>query len=161
MSAKAFDKAEALARFRQGRSELFVALEGLSEEEQTRVPVVGRWTVRDVLAHILAWEEVAVQRLELYAAGRASEIRWVRDEEVDDINARLHQEKLGFSLAQLRERMEKIGRQLEDRLERLPTGVAEGSEPLAVWFPNCTYVHYQEHLEQITDWRRELETTEA
>ncbi len=159
--AKTFDKTEALARFREGRSELFAALEGLSEKEQTQVPVMGRWTVRDVLAHILAWEEVAVQRLELVAAGRASEIRWVRDEEVDDTNARFHRESLGLSLAQVRERLEKIGRQLEERLKRLPAGIAEGTELIAVWFPNCTYAHYQEHLEQITAWRRELETTET
>lgn len=161
MSGKAFDKTEALARFREGRSELFAALEGLSEEEQTRVPVGGLWTVRDVLAHILAWEEVALQRLDLFAAGRASEIHWVRDEEVDDTNARLHEERLGLSLAQVRERLEEIGHQLEERLERLPSGVVEGTEPVAAWFPNCTYVHYQEHLEQIRAWLRELETTEA
>lgn len=159
--AKAFDKTEALARFREGRGELFAALDGLSEEEQTQVPVVGLWTMRDLLAHILAWEEVAVQRLELFAAGRANEIRWVRDEDVDDANARLHQERLGLSLAQVREHLEKIGRQLEERLERLPAGVAEGTEPVAVWFPNCTYAHYQEHLSDILAWRRELETTEV
>ncbi|KKK63652.1 hypothetical protein LCGC14_2992110, partial [marine sediment metagenome] len=104
--ARVFDKTEALARFREGRSGLFAALEGLSEKEQTQVPVVGRWTVRDVLAHVLAWEEVAAQRLELFAAGRAGEIRWVREEEVDDTNARLHEERLGLSLAQVRERLE-------------------------------------------------------
>ena len=158
---KAFEKTEALVRFREGRSELFAALEGLSEKELTDIAVVGDWTVRDVLAHILAWEEVAVQRLEFFAACRASEIRWVRSEEVDDTNARLHHEGLGLSLAQVRERLEKIGQQLEERLERLSGGLAEGTEPIAVWFPNCTYAHYQEHLEQIVAWRREVETTEA
>jgi uncharacterized damage-inducible protein DinB len=158
---KAFEKTEAVVRFREGRSELFAALEDLSEKELTDIAVVGDWTVRDVLAHILAWEEVAVQRLELVAAGRASEIRWVRDEEVDDTNARFHRESLGLSLPQVRERLEKIGRQLEERLKRLPAGIAEGTELIAVWFSNCTYAHYQEHLEQITAWRRELETTET
>ena len=159
--ARVFDKTEALARFREGRSGLFAALEGLSEKEQTQVPVVGRWTVRDVLAHVLAWEEVAAQRLELFAAGRAGEIRWVREEEVDDTNARLHEERLGLSLAQVRERLEEVGRKLEERLERVRAGVAEGSEPAAVWFPNCTYEHYREHAGQMTAWRRELETTET
>ncbi len=158
---KAFEKTEALVRFREGRSELFAALEGLSEKELTDIAVVGDWTVRDVLAHILAWEEVAVQRLELFAAGRASEIRWVRSEEVDDTNARLHHEGLGLSLAQVRERLEKIGQQLEERLERLSGGLSEGTEPIAVWFPNCTYEHYKEHLAHLTAWRRELETTET
>jgi len=159
VTAKAFNESEALARFREGRNKLFSALEDLSEEEQTQVAVVGQWTVRDVLAHILAWQEVAEQRLNLFAAGRASEIRWVRNDEVDDTNARLHQERLGLSLAQVRERLEKTGRQLEHRLERLPAGLAEGTEPIAVWFPNCTYAHYQEHLDQIVAWRREAETT--
>ena len=161
MTTNAFDESEALARFREVRSNLFSVLEDLSEEEQTQVPLVGQWTVRDVLAHILAWQEVAVQRLELFAAGRASEIRWVRNDDVDDTNTRLHQERMGLSLAQVRERLEKIGQQLEERLERLPEGLAEGTEPIAVWFPNCTYAHYQEHLDQIVAWRRQVETTEA
>jgi len=160
VTAKAFDKTEARAHFRQGRSELF-ALEGLSEKEQTQVPVVGQWTVRDLLAHILAWEEVCLERLDLFAAGRADEIPWVAEEEVDDVNARFHQEKSGLTLGRARERLEGVGRELEERLDRLPTEAAEGSEPIAVWFPNCTYAHYQEHAEHIRAWRRELETTEA
>ncbi|HJX61128.1 MAG TPA: DinB family protein [Dehalococcoidia bacterium] len=52
------------------RGKLLVAVEGLSVEEMARPGAVGRWSVRDVLAHILAWEEEAVTRLDLLAAGR-------------------------------------------------------------------------------------------
>ncbi len=33
------------------------AVSGLSESELTQVPVLDHWTIKDILAHILAWNE--------------------------------------------------------------------------------------------------------
>ena len=156
------DVRESLARERR---KLLAALDGLSEEEMARPGAVGRWSVRDVLAHILAWEDEAVTRLELLAADRPQDFtRITSDEELDAWNARAQQRYADLPLAEVMRRLtEAQGRVLAglDSLsdERLSTD--EGPVPVHNWLPECTYAHEEEHCADILAWRRSIETSEA
>jgi uncharacterized damage-inducible protein DinB len=147
------------------RGKLLAALDGLSEEEMARPGVVGRWSVRDVLAHILAWEDEAVTRLELLAANRPQDFaRITNEEELNDWNAHAHQRYAGLALAEVMRRLEGTpGRVLAglDSLsdERLATD--EGPVPVRNWLPECTYTHEEEHCADILAWRRSIETSET
>ena len=156
------DVRESLARERR---KLLAALDGLSEEEMARPGAVGRWSVRDVLAHILAWDEEAVTRLELLATDRPQDFtRITSDEELDAWNARAQQRYADLPLAEVMRRLtEAQGRVLAglDSLsdERLSTD--EGPVPVHNWLPDCTYAHEEEHCADILAWRRSIETSEA
>ncbi len=147
------------------RRNLLGALQGLAEEEMTRLPVAGDWSVRDIVAHILAWEEEAVMRLDLLAAERSQDIAWIGDEEeLEAWNARAHQRYGGLALAEVMRRLadvqERILASLESLSEeRLTTDAGPAS--VRQWLPNCTYAHEQEHCADILAWRRSIETTEA
>ncbi len=156
-------KAEMQVRLEDGRRTLLAALDGLSEKELTDIAVVDDWTVRDVLAHILAWEEVALERLDLIKSGQASQIQWFPAEEVDAQNARFHE--AGRSLA-----LEEVSPRLADALAILIQHVQSMTEeqlnvedPIdrRTWLSHSTYLHEQEHAAQIAQWRQELETTET
>ena len=153
---------DSLAR---SRAKLLQALDGLSEEEMTRPNAVGRWSVRDVLAHILAWEEEAVARLELLAAERPQDFaRIVDEEELEAWNARAHQRYAGLPLAEVMRRLELVqGRVLSglDSLSDERLGTDEGPVPVHNWLPECTYAHEQEHCADILAWRRGIETSET
>jgi len=62
-------RAEALATLVAGRRDLLHTLEGLSDADLTRVGVSGAWSVRDILAHIAAWDRQVVLALEAWLAG--------------------------------------------------------------------------------------------
>jgi len=147
------------------RGKLLAALEGLSEGELTRSGAVGRWSVRDVLAHILAWEEEAVTRLDLLAAERPQDFaRITNEEELESWNARAHERNAGLPLTEVMRRLTEVqGRILAglDSLsdERLSTD--EGPVPVHNWLPECTYAHEQEHCADILTWRRSIETSET
>ena len=49
-------KSEMLERVQASHARLVAALEGLTDEEATRVGLNPRWSVKDALAHIVAWE---------------------------------------------------------------------------------------------------------
>ena len=153
---------ESLAR---ERGKLLAALVGLSEEEITRPGAAGQWSVRDVLAHLLAWEEETVSRLDLLAAERPQDFaRITNEEELDAWNARAHQRYAGLPLAEVMRRLAAVqGRILAglDSLsdERLTTD--EGPVPVHNWLPECTYAHEEEHCADILVWRRSIETSEA
>ena len=55
---------------RDQRSELLATLGGLFEEDMTAVPVCGHWTMRDVLAHILSWDEEALRTAQHWSEER-------------------------------------------------------------------------------------------
>ena len=161
--AERLSREEGLKQLRAQRERLLAAIAELSEDERTAQPVVGDWSVRDILAHILAWEEEAVKRLKLIAKGTPERIKWVPPGKVDEWNAKAREKRLGMSLtavlAGLAARREEISRLLRSLPEET---LGDGAKvPLSVWLPNCTYKHEAEHAEQIEAWRRELETTEA
>ena len=49
-------KDELIQDLENGWAELQAALDGLTEEQMHQPGVVGEWTVKDVLAHITAWQ---------------------------------------------------------------------------------------------------------
>ncbi|MDM8527715.1 DinB family protein [Anaerolineales bacterium HSG24] len=56
------------------RHELREALDGLSEREMTELEIYPGWTGRDVLVHVIGWDEYVLQSLPLLLANRADEI---------------------------------------------------------------------------------------
>jgi len=147
------------------RGKLLAALDGLSDEEMSRPGVAGQWSVRDVLAHILAWEEEAVTRLELLAADRPQDFAQVANEEqLNAWNARAHERYAGLKLAEIRRRLEDVPARVLAGLDSLSDerlGTDEGPVPVHNWLPECTYAHEEEHCADILAWRRSIETSEA
>jgi len=155
---------ESLAR---ERGKLLAALDGLSEDEMARPGAVGRWSVRDVLAHLLAWEDEAVKRLDLLAAERPQDIAWIDDQDEQKLeawNAGAHERYAGLTLAEVMRRLEDVqGRILVglDSLSEERLGTDAGPVPVRNWLPECTYAHEEEHCADILAWRRSIETSEA
>ena len=64
-----------------GRSQLLKSIEGLSQREMTETPIYEGWTVKDVLAHIIGWDQRTLQTLPLMLQNRADEVTGVEVEE--------------------------------------------------------------------------------
>ena len=149
------------------RGKLLAALDGLSEKEMASSGAVGRWSVRDVLAHLLAWEEEAVTRLELLAAERPQDIAWIDDQDEQKLeawNASAQQRYAGLALAEVMRRLEEVQGRILVGLDSLSTerlGTDAGPVPVHNWLPDCTYTHEQEHCADIVAWRRSIETSET
>ena len=163
----ALTREDARESLERERGKLLAALEGLSEEEMARPGAVGRWSVRDVLAHVLAWEEEAVTRLDLLAAERPQDIAWIDDQDEQKLeawNASAHQRYGSLTLAEVLRRLEDVqGRILAglDSLSEERLGTDAGPVPVRNWLPECTYAHEQEHCADILAWRRSIETSET
>ena len=80
------------------RAGLLFACLGLDANTLASTPVAGEWTIKDVLAHVAAWDDLHAARAELALAGREAEIVSV---EVDERNARLLAERRNWSLDQV------------------------------------------------------------
>ena len=71
-----------LARLAYERTSLLVQLLGLDERVLTQLPICAAWTVKDLLAHIAAWDRWVGKAMQAMVAGKESGF-----EAVDDIDA--------------------------------------------------------------------------
>ena len=119
---------EAISVLNEGHAELHRLLDGIPEEDLTRLGAIGggEWSAKDLIGHIATWEEFALRSLEEWRRG---ELPWIEsddgpfsgpgNEHVDAINARAVEEKRPLSLDEIRERGEETHRKLVAEIEGL------------------------------------------
>src|SRR5438093_11280973 len=80
---------DALRRMVSSREATLTFLKQLTERDLREPRTQDRWSVKDVLGHLLSCDEETVRRLRLIEAGRADRIHWFEDMAyADRFNAR-------------------------------------------------------------------------
>ena len=156
-SERTIEPAQLLARLAAERAGLLEQLIGLDERTLTESPVFDDWTVKDLLAHIVAWDRWELREMKRMASREVPDLTAVRD--VDAFNAAV--------VAAWRDRtlVEVLGESQDARaawvawLRVLPEEeffqrrLFKGED----WsFPGCVEVqwrHDAEHAAQIAAWR--------
>lgn len=149
---------EVLNENEQARSELLAALEGLTEEQQ-RETWFGEWSVREIVAHIYAWQDGFAHALERIARGERPEIPDFdpRAEDGEDHfnaltaerNRHLEWPDLLAHLRAAKERHEAAVRNLIGRVDAERYEVGRTARRLS-----DSARHDREHLPAILEWRR-------
>ena len=112
---------EAIRRIVTSREATLTFVARLPEREAFRPQTVDRWSVKDVLAHLLACDEETVRRLRLIARDRGDRIQWFESmAHADAFNARSVARARRLGLRTVLRRMERVRADLITRLERLP-----------------------------------------
>src|SRR5216684_664366 len=80
---------QAIRRIEAVRRSTLAFIERLPEDEIVRPRTIDRWSVKDVLAHLMSCDEETVRRFRLIARGQADRIRWFESmADADRFNAR-------------------------------------------------------------------------
>jgi hypothetical protein len=145
-------KTELEERVRESHAKLQQALEGLSEAEATRVGLNAEWSVRDALAHIVAWEIQGANIIEEIQRGTWKPQR-LNKEMIDGFNAQAVEERRGRSLSQVREEFDAAHSRIEGLIASLPEEVEETS-PAYKFIEGVTFKHLAHHAAQIEEWRQ-------
>lgn len=151
---RAMKRAELLERVRAGHATLLKALDGLSEEEATRVGLNSQWSVRDALSHITAWELEGARIIGEIQAGTWQPKR-LNKEQIDEFNARAVEDRRGRSMRESRAEFDAAHASMERVLASLPEEVDE-STPAYKYAENVTFHHHESHAAQIEEWRKKL-----
>lgn len=151
-------KQDVLTSLVTARAELLDAIEGLSEEQLTTMPVAGEWTVREVLAHIAGWAAWDLAAIRSILAGESLDFAPIQD--VDAFNAGLVAEREDWPPSQILGEMGKA----HDAMLELLAGLSEDEvfgdsrfhgpywRSLAEWL-QVAWEHEQQHAAQIRAWR--------
>lgn len=152
-------RSEILATLKHSRAEMERALAGLTEAQMTEPGVVGEWSVKDLLAHLTAWEVQVVTTLgQLQRGQRIKSVPWT-DEEAQTLNAQWHADyrdrPLDNVLADFRAVRPQTARQVERLSEadlQEPRKFLSG-DSLEKMIAVETFEHEAEHLPHLRAWR--------
>ena len=163
------NKTDVLNTIQSAHANLEELLTPLSESQLCTPTLEGQRSIKDILAHLGAWERLCVGWIE---ALLSSETPDMPDEDENTINARIFQENRNRPLHEVQEDFhaayQQFLRQVQALFQILPEedlndpnrfSWLEGRSLLALIAGN-SYDHYQEHTEQIRAWLRATEAQE-
>jgi hypothetical protein len=158
--------ARSLARWQQQALRRMVAtrratlrfLPRLSPEEMRRPRTQDRWSVKDVLGHLMTCDEETTRRFRLIARGQGDRIHWFESmADADRFNARSVAGARRLSIPAVLRRMERAHAALLESFRGLPPeSLRDPSHayPVTEWLPAPGWNHEREHLGEIKSWWR-------
>jgi|SRR5688572_28475620 len=156
-------KKRLLEELHRGRDDWEAVLAEIGRERMTIAGVAGEWSVKDIVAHVTAYERWVVALLD-EAFGRPV----TRDEEMEaapDMDARnaiIYRRNRDRDLDDVLTEWHQVSRHLADYIRELPEEALH--DPMIAglnpeWFPKPwklfaenTYEHYADHIPQIREW---------
>lgn len=147
-------KRDFLDGVRSGRAALNIAISGLTEEQLTQEIVAGDWTVKDILAHVAAWQGEALRSAKRAERGEPGgpEV----EESIDEWNRRRVEERRRLPLVDVIQEFNDT----YDELVRCLEGFPEDGGPVGPqsWDPTGSLwwltEHDGEHATIITAYRQ-------
>lgn len=128
---------------------------GLTDDDLLESGVTGDWSVKDILAHVTAWEEEALTHLPtILDGGRPPNYSDVHGG-IDAVNAQLTEQGRTRSLARMRRQLEATHQRLLDYVRDVPPEQLVGETRFRRRLRDDTYGHYPEHTEAIRSWREQ------
>jgi hypothetical protein len=149
-------KQNAIRQMRRSRKATNDLLAKLSPGEIEKPRTQGDWSIKDVVAHYVAWEEVAVKRLRLIRTDKSDAVHYFDDiEEANRFNARAVTRLRKLTLKQILKRAEEVRSSLETELKNLPEDRLNDPGhrvPVYKWLPEFAWTHEADHRKRIQKW---------
>ncbi|GIK43035.1 MAG: hypothetical protein BroJett011_68680 [Chloroflexota bacterium] len=150
-----------ISDLKYGRTRLLQAIEGLSRRELTELQIYEGWTIKDVLAHVIGWDQRVLRTLPLMLQNRASEVASV---EVDDFNRESVQSWRDKSLAEVLSEVQSTHQRILEILSGLDHKEVDMRRErhgriitIRSYVIDVMIEHDREHAAEIELWRKNLE----
>ena len=149
------DRQQLLKKVDKAWVELKESYTGLSDAQLAEPGVVENWSVRDILAHVMIWEEEALKYLPLIMEGGKPPRYSVQYGGIDAFNALMTEQKRSLSLSEVLRQLDETHRQLVDYLQNVPEEQLTRETPFRHRLRLDTYSHYPIHTKAIQEWREQ------
>lgn len=155
-------KQDVLDALSTARGDLLDALNGLTPDQMIMAGAVGIWSVKDVLAHLVAWESEVVTALNQVQNRRVPSI--LRIDDIDEWNEEQYHTSVRQPLEAIQADLEgvhkMVRRMITDFDERALVDNRRYSwmegEPLWFLIEENVTLHEQEHASDIRTWRERM-----
>jgi hypothetical protein len=149
---RSFTKVQLLEDARRERAALEKLLEKLSPEEMVQSATLGDWSLKDVLAHLIEWEQMVLGWIETGQSGKIPVIPAVgyKWNQLPALNQHIYEKYRDRPLAEILEQFHSSYQQVLASIQGLPEEILftrgyyswSGNNALAAYFHSCTAAHY-------------------
>jgi hypothetical protein len=164
-------KEHILAALREQFNSWEELLAGVSEEQITTPHFDFDWSIKDVIAHLWAWQQISIARVEGGLRNHEPEFpKWIVEsienweEDADQVNALTFETQHRKPWSEIHHiwrdgflRLLELSHEISERDlldgDRYPWLKGHGLALILV----ASYDHHQEHFEKLTDWIRDRE----
>ena len=126
---------------------------GLSDAQLLVPGVTGRWSVRDVIAHVTWWEEEALEHLPLVREGGRPPRYSVTYGGIDAFNALMTERRRVLPLAEVLRQHDEVHARLVAYVRGAPEALLSRETRFRRRLRLDTYGHYPKHAAAIRRWR--------
>ena len=149
------DRQDLVSYLEQARNELRGSIQGLSDEQLTQSGAVGEWSVKDVLTHVVSWEETVLPDLARLARGDTPVLEAIDlyAASYDAVNAAIMSLRRKLPLDQVLRELDTSRGDFMAAVALLPDAVlVEGQFGRVL--VQITAEHDEEHAQHVVEWRR-------
>ena len=129
---------------------------GLSDAQLLTPGVTGRWSVRDIIAHVTWWEEEALKHLPLILEGGRPPRYSVTYGGIDAFNALMTERRRDLSLPEVLRQHDDVHARLVDYARGAPAELYTRETRFRRRLRLDTYGHYPIHSRAIRGWRDDM-----
>ncbi|HEX8231125.1 MAG TPA: DinB family protein [Chloroflexia bacterium] len=147
-------------QLQEARERLINSYAGLTDEEMLEPGVAGDWSIRDILAHVAAWDRAQTEAYRMMLRGERPALLDLDEEANEAFNHEHHERLKDLDLQEVitelfaaREEMVEALCEVDNNALFAP---APGDEHAELSIAACISVstnHDEEHAEMIEDWR--------
>jgi hypothetical protein len=127
---------------------------GLTDAELTAPGVMEAWSVKDIIAHVTAWEAEALTYLPLILDDGTPPRYSIMYGGIDAFNARVTERNSAVALAEVLQKQDDTHRRLIAFVQGAPEDQFTRETRFRRRLRLDTYSHYPHHTEAIWNWRR-------
>ena len=155
------NKSDLLDEIRSARAEWEALLTQVDKDRLTQPGVEGDWSVRDIIAHVAAYEKWTAEQIAGAHLPDAAELEQMGQEGWNDLDRRntmMHEQTRDLPLEEVLAQSEQAYLQLLSAVESLPEeslGQSQwwtGDDPLWKAIPAQCSEHYQQHAPSVLAW---------
>jgi Protein of unknown function (DUF1706) len=126
---------------------------GLSDPQLTEPGVTGDWSVKDIIAHVMWWEEEALKHLPVIITGGRPPRYSLQYGGIDAFNAQMTEQTRDLSLSDVLKQSDETHRRLIDYILSVPEAQFTRETRFRRRLRLDTYSHYPKHAKAIRAWR--------
>jgi hypothetical protein len=158
---EAMGKRELLSALMDERAHFSAMLARLDDSQMVTPGVHGKWSVKDILAHISVWDRRGMRWLRTAAVGEMPAIPepGVSPGDIDHLNHQTYLENKDRPLDEVMEEFNASYRELLEQVEALSEEVAR--RPIWGELISWRYKHSRRHRDHIREWLHDLTSTEG
>lgn len=134
---------------------LLEAIEAFDSQDLTNPRTIGEWSIKDVINHIIAWEEEVAGAFEIWKVG--IEPDWSHITNLDEFNANNVRQRKKLPVAKVKEQLSMIHHGVIENIKSVPDDefIRRGGVPK--WLVTQITSHLQEHTRRILEFKQSLQ----